>query len=345
MGLDYKSKLKETIKHFQTGLAFMLPFLVIGAMGRIIPILFGHTSSTKDPFFGAMYMAGNIGFDLFVPILAGYIAYAIADTPGLAPGLVIGVIAKNGGSGYLGALLGGFLTGYAVYTIMQLSTKLPSIVRTTWDKFAPALVTIAVGLFVVMIINPPVKWVMDVTTAWLSGMSSTHYTMLGAVMGAIPGIDFGGPLSQAKYMFALGAFEKNILTPLAIVSATIAVPPVGLCLATIVKPNLFKEEIRKYGQTSIVYALFGGWTEIAIPFVVDDWWRVTASAIAGGAVAGGIAGSLMLQKMAPGGALLALPLYDRWWGYLLCLGTGSLVTMSLAILLKSIAKRPVEASE
>ncbi len=348
MELDYKAKFKDSAKHFQTGLAYMLPFLTIGALGRVIPVLFGqgtNVAKMTNPLFAAMYTAGNVGFDLFIPVMAAYISYAIADTPGIAPGLVVGLLAKNGGSGYLGGLLGGFLAGYMTYTIMGLSFKVSKLWRTSWDRLVPALGALVISIFIALVVNPPVKLLIDATTAWLTGLGTGSYALIGLIMGGIVGVDFGGPLSQAKHAFALAAFGSGIMIPLGIAGATVSCPPVGMCLATFLAPHLFNEALRDYGRTSILYSIIGGWTEIAIPFVVDDWLRVTIASILGSAVAGTMAGFIKLQKSAPAGGILAIVLYDRWWGYLLCLGVGSVIVAVLAILLKSMGKRKATPSE
>lgn len=346
MDLDFRAKLKDSVKHFQTGLAYMLPFLSIGALGRVIPVLLGQRNVAEmPPLFAAMYQAGNVGFDLFIPIMAGYISYAIADTPGLAPGVIVGVLARAGGSGYLGGLLGGFVAGYMTYAIMGLSKQLPDVLRTSWDRLAPGLGALVVSIFINLIVNPPVKTVMDATTAWLNTMGTGSYALLGTVMGGIPGVDFGGPLSQAKFMFALGSFERGVLVPMAIAGASSSVPPIGMCLATFLAPRLYDERLRSYGQTSMLYALIGGWTEIGIPFVVDDWLRVTVACIVGSAVAGAIAGAIALKVQMPMLGVLGIVLYDKWWGYLLAMGVGSVVTALLANLLKSRAKTNLAPSD
>jgi len=337
MKLDYKAKFKDSLKHFQTGLAYMLPVLMIGALGKAIPILFGQGNDPANPIFKAFLAAGNFGFNMFIPVLAAYISFAIADLPGLAPGLIIGLIAKDGGSGYLGGLLGGFLAGYMTYTIMGLSDKFPKTLKSTWDNVAPSLGALIVAVIIFLFVNPPVKLLMEGITNLLTGMTNAALAALGAVMGGLVGVDFGGPIGQAKFFFALGALEQKFLVPMAIAGATASCPAVGMCLATYLAPHLYKEKMRDYGRTSIVYSLIGGWTEIAIPFVVDDWLRVTIASIVGSAVAGAIAGFISLQVLSPGLGVLYLPLYDKWWGYLLAMGVGSLVVALLANFLKSSA--------
>lgn len=260
MDLDYKAKLKDSIKHFQTGVAYMLPFLMLGALGKVIPTLFGQGMNPTNPILSAILTAGNVGMDIFIPVMAAYISFAIADTPGIAPGLVIGVVAKAGGSGYIGGLLGGFLAGYMTYTLVGLSRKLPHALKSTWDGIMPSLGGLLLSIVIVLFVNPPVKLLMDSAAAWLGGLTNGSNALLGTIMGGIVGVDFGGPLGQAKFAFALAALDKGLLVPLAITGATASIPAIGMCLATYITPKLFKENMRSYGKTSLLYALIGGWT-------------------------------------------------------------------------------------
>jgi len=338
MKLDYKAKLKDTLKHFQTGIAYMLPFIMIGAMGRVIPVLFGQGQSPTNPFFAAIRQVGDTGMSMFIPFMAGYIAYAIADKPAIAPGVVAGIIAKAGGSGYLGGLLGGFLAGYVTYTLGGLRWKISDKWKATWDSFIPALGGLAVSVSIILLLNPPIKELVEAITTFLTNMGKGSSTLLGIVMGMIPGIDFGGPFSQAKFAFAMAALEQDIIVPAGL-CYTATVAPIGMCLATYLAPHLFKEEIRNYGRSSLIYAIFGGWTEIAIPFAVDDWWRVSLASVIGGIVGGAIGGYFELGMYAPVPGVFAITVTDKPWVFLIGTFVGAVVTALAVILLKKITKK------
>ena len=341
MSIDYKAKLKDSVKHFQTGLKYMLPVIMIGALGKAVPALFGQGTEATNPILAAFLAAGNQGMALFIPVMAAYLAYAIADTPGIAPGLIVGVLAYAGGGGYIGGIVGGFVAGYIIYTIMEFTEKIPENFKSAWVNIMPSLGGLIAAFLIVEFFNPPIKALMDAATNWLMNMQESSLGILGAVVGGIAGVDFGGPLGQAKFAFSLAALGQGFNIPMAVCGVSATVPPLGMCLATYFSPRLYSDEMRAYGKTSIAYTLIGGWTEIAIPFVVDDWFNVTIACTVGSAIAGAIAGLVGLTIPAPGLGVLYVALFNKWWGYFLALGVGALVTAFLVNVLKTIRAKKV----
>jgi fructose-specific phosphotransferase system IIC component len=321
---------KDAGLHLRTGVSYMLPFLLIGGFVGSIASLASQLSTAHA--WVVLRQVGEIGVSYFIVVMSGYIAYSIASNAGIAPGLIVGFIAKQNDLGYLGALLGGFLAGYATHMLMRV--KLPQILRSTWGMVAPVFSTVATVLFLVFVVGVPVAHFMRWARQFLLSLEAQGGGALGVVMGVLGGLDFGGPCSKVQSTFATAAMDMKILTPLGIAGAIVTVPPLGMCVAAAIAPRLYSESERAYAKQSWVYALIGGFTEIVIPLAARDLWRVTVASVLGCAVTGAIAGGLALQLSTP---VLGLPqwfFYDRPLVYWVSLVAGVVVVALVANTLK-----------
>jgi len=339
---EYKELLKKTGQHLLTGVSYMLPVITIGGLGWTLAWTFGGGSQAA--LWKLIESVGDAGMNLFIPIMAAYVAFAIADLPGIAPGLIAGVLAVDNGSGFLGALLGGLLAGYVTYTVVR-KIKVADVWRSTWITFAPAIGTFVVATLMVFVVGPPVSWAMDVVARWLQGISDVGGALMGLVLGALGGVDYGGPLSNVQFSFCLAAMERGITTPMGISGVVVSVAAVGMALASLMAPHLYSKAEREYGKTALAYALIGGFSEIAIPYAVADPIRVTMGCVVGAMVAGVIAGAFGLTSPFPGLGVTLMLVVNKPLVWLLSLATGSVVTALVVNFLKSRRARPEPENE
>jgi len=340
-GKETKEIFKNTGLHFRTGVSYMLPVLLIGGFFGSIAVI-GKTSDAE--IWKVFRTIGDIGLRYFVPVMAAYVAYSIADTPGIAPGLIIGVLAQETDSGgYLGALLGGILVGY--FTFLVIKIKFPEIFQSTWGMIAPVFSTLIVALLMVFVIGPPIAALMEVIGNFLHSLSKSGSAAMGGVMGILGGIDYGGPFSKTQSTFATAALDLKLFTPLGICGAIVTIPPLGLCLATFLGPGLYTKKEKKYAKSSWVYALVAGFTEIAIPLAAGDIIRSTIATVSGCFVAGTIAGVFSLELYTP---VLGIPqwfFYNKPLVYWSCVLSGVITTALVVNLLKTLSKRDIETIE
>ena len=329
--LDFKGKLKDSYKQFSSGVSAMLPFIMIGALGQVIASIF--TGGNKDVIaassvWTAFRTVGQTGMGIFVSVMAGFISRAIAGPLGLAPGFIAGMIAVAGGAGYLGGILGAFLAGYLTYVIVQLGQNIKVQFKSSYMNMVPAIGGVLVSVFILLVVNPPVKALMDYLINFFGNLALGGKMLFGLVVGAIPGIDYGGPLSQAKFQALLALQSEGLFNIAGAATGAGSIPPIGMCLGVLLAPHLYKKEIREYGRTGIIYALVGGWTEIAIPFVLEDPVRTMVPSIIGGMVCAVFATLLNLEKvaMAPIMGIFGSITLNKPWGWFVATGAGALVT-------------------
>ena len=317
-------------KHLMTGVSFMLPVVTAGGLAIALAFAVGgvdagsHTGSVG----WALSKVGGAAMALMVPVLAGFIAYSIADRPALAPGFIGGVFAQEFGSGFLGGIGAGFLAGYMTAFLagrIRLPGKLEAIKAVL---VVPLVSAVGVGLLMIYVVAPPVHGILVTVTDWLEKLQTTNAVILGAILGGMMGFDLGGPLNKAAYTFAVGLLASQVLTPMAAVMAAGMVPPLGAAIATFLAPARFSEEECRSGAGALVLGL-SFISEGAIPFAARDPLRVIPAFVAGSAVAGAItlAGGAQLRVPHGGvfaafipGALSGLPAFS------LALVAGTLVT-------------------
>jgi PTS system fructose-specific IIC component len=363
-----------------TGVSYMIPFVAAGGILIALGFLFGGEEvvyklyggefegvtyenlagslpvafSSGDfsglleqaGFAGVMFVIGKIAFFMLVPILSGYIAFAIADRPGLVPGIVGGLICGPIGAGFLGGLVSGFIAGGMAYWLTRL--RVPKGVRGVMPVVViPLVTTLLIGVIMFMVVGPPVAAVQSALEDWLSGLSGGNAILLGAILGLMMAFDMGGPVNKAAYVFAAGGLTIAIteggpgLQIMAAVMAAGMTPPLGMALATAVRKKLFSEAERENGLACwLLGASFV--TEGAIPFAAAHPLRVIPSCMVGSAVTGAMVMAFGNELRAPHGGIWVLPLISNPFLYLLAIAVGTVITAVLVIVLMSLDQRKTE---
>lgn len=321
---------KGLYKHLMTGVSHMLPLVVAGGLLIAISFMFGIEAFKDETIAGGlpkalMDIGGGAAFHLMIAVFAGYVAFSIADRPGLAVGLIGGMLATTAGAGILGGIVAGFLAGYTVKFLNGAIQLPPSLTSLKPILILPLLGSAIVGLAMVYVINPPVKALMDALVEWLNTMGQLNAALLGIVLGTMMCTDMGGPVNKAAYTFGVGLIASQQYTPMAAVMAAGMVPPIGMAIATIIARNKFTANQRDAGKASFVLGLCFI-SEGALPFVAADPIRVIASSILGGATAGAISMSLGITLQAPHGGLFVIPFVSQPLMYLAAIAIGSVVT-------------------
>lgn len=338
----------QIYKHLMNGVSHMLPFVVGG--GILIAIAFlidgfsvDLTSLPADQRanFGTITQAaamfkgiGGTAFGFMLPILAGFIAMSIADRPGLAVGFVGGSIAANGTSGFLGALVAGFVAGYIVNLLKKIFSKLPE----SLDGVKPVLLYPLLGIFLIgvimqFVVEPPIGALNTAINNGLNGLNGASAVVLGVLLGGMMAIDMGGPVNKAAYVFGTASIAAGNYNIMAAVMIGGMVPPLAIALATIFFKNKFTAEERKAGPTNFIMGL-SFITEGAIPFAASDPLHVLPACAVGSAVAGGLSMAFGCTLMAPHGGIFVVPTIGNPLMYLVALVIGSFIACGLLGLLK-----------
>ncbi len=306
-------------KALMNGVSYMIPFVVVGGLLLAVSLaLGGHPDPSgglvipKGSFWAHVNDVGTIGFTLMVPILSGYIAYAIGDRPALVPGMIGGWIANTGalydskaGAGFIGAIVTGFLAGYLVVWIKKV--RVPKFVQPIMPIIViPIVATTAQGLFFIYVIGRPISWVFAHLTSWLSGMTGSSAIVLGAVLGLMIAFDMGGPVNKTAFLFGAGLIASGNQTVMGMCAAAIPVMPLGQGLATLVRRRLYTAQERETGIAALFMGCFGI-SEGAIPFAAARPAKVIPANMLGGAVAGAVAGMAGVKDAVPhGGPIVAV---------------------------------------
>ncbi|MGO1394868.1 MAG: PTS fructose-like transporter subunit IIB [Halomonas sp.] len=323
-------KEKGVYKHLLTGVSFMLPMVVAGGLLIALSFVFGIEAFEQEGTLAAalMQIGGGTAFALMIPVLAGYIAYSIADRPGIAPGMIGGMLAANIGSGFIGGILAGFLAGYVALAVTRY-VKLPSSVESLKPiLIIPLVASLVTGLTMIYVIGEPVAALLNALTSFLESMGSTNAVLLGILLGAMMCFDLGGPVNKAAYTFGVGLLASETYGPMAAIMAAGMVPAIGMGIASFVARNKFSAPEREAGKASFVLGLCFI-SEGAIPFAAKDPLRVIPACIAGGALTGALSMLVGAKLMAPHGGIFVLLIPNAITPALLYLGAivaGSLVT-------------------
>ncbi|WP_104992118.1 PTS fructose-like transporter subunit IIB [Deinococcus sp. NW-56] len=331
-------------KHLMTGVSHMLPFVVAGGLLIALAFAFGGINPAPGTFGAALSQigGGSGAFGLFIPVLAGYIAYSIADRPGLAPGMVGGLLAATGGSGFLGGMIAGFLAGYITRTLNR-GIRLPRTLEGLKPTLLlPLLGTAITGLLMIYVVGRPVAAALTAATNWLRGLGDTSAGVLGAVIGGMMAFDMGGPINKAAYTFSTGLLGSEVYGPIAAAMAAGMTPPLALFLATLLFKNRFTADEREAGKAAGVLGI-SFITEGAIPFAARDPLRVIPSLMVGSAVAGAISMAAGCLLRAPHGGIFVLFIPNAVTNlpmYVLAILAGTAVST----LLLGVLKRPVETA-
>lgn len=316
-------------RHLLTGVSYMLPMVVAGGLCIALSFAFGIEAFKEQGTLAAalMQIGGGSAFALMVPVLAGFIAFSIADRPGLTPGLVGGMLAVSTGSGFIGGIIAGFLAGY-VAKLISSKLKLPSSMEALKPiLIIPLLSSLVVGLAMIYLIGTPVSKILEGLTHWLQTMGTANAVLLGAILGGMMCTDMGGPVNKAAYAFGVGLLSTQTYAPMAAIMAAGMVPPLALGLATFIARKKFDKAEQEGGKAAIVLGMCFI-TEGAIPFAARDPMRVLPCCIVGGAVTGALSMAVGAKLMAPHGGLFVLLIPGAITpvvGYLLSIIAGTLV--------------------
>lgn len=338
----------QIYKHLMNGVSHMLPFVVGGGILIAIAFLIDGFSVDLNSLpadqranFGTITQAaalfkgiGGTAFGFMLPILAGFIAMSIADRPGLAVGFVGGSIAANGTSGFLGALVAGFVAGYIVLLLKKIFSKLPE----SLDGMKPVLLYPLLGIFLVgvimqFVVEPPIGALNTAINNGLNGLNGASAVVLGVLLGGMMSVDMGGPVNKAAYVFGTASIAAGNYNIMAAVMIGGMVPPIAIALATIFFKNKFTAEERKAGPTNFIMGL-SFITEGAIPFAASDPLHVLPACAVGSAVAGGLSMAFGCTLMAPHGGIFVVPTIGNPLMYLVALVIGAFIACGLLGLLK-----------
>lgn len=337
---------RQIYKHLMNGVSHMLPFVIGGGILIALAFLFDTLDPVNPKNFGsgnplsAFFMQiGGASFGFMLPVLAGYIAMSIADRPGLVAGFVGGLLANQGGSGFLGALIAGFAAGYLVLLVKKLVSGLPQALEGTKPVlFYPVLGVLFIGLAITFVINPPVSalnnWLIDS----LQSMGTTSRVLLGLIFGAMMSVDMGGPVNKAAYVIGTGALATGEYGIMAAVMAGGMVPPLAIALCTTFFPSRFTEAERKSGITNYIMGL-SFITEGAIPFAAADPVRVLPACIIGAGTAGALSMFFECTLRAPHGGIFVVPTIGNPLLYLASIAIGSVVACFILALVKPSLKK------
>ncbi|MEC1262600.1 PTS fructose transporter subunit IIABC [Bacillus swezeyi] len=358
-GNQQEKKQNPIYRHLMNGVSFMVPFIVVGGLLIAVALTLGGEKTPKglvipdDSFWKTIEQIGSASFSFMIPILAGYIAYSIADKPGLVPGMIGGYIAATGsfygsvsGAGFLGGIIAGFLAGYAALAIKKL--KVPKAIQPIMPIIViPVFASLIVGLAFVFLIGAPVAQVFESLTVWLAGMKGSSSILLALILGAMISFDMGGPVNKVAFLFGsamIGEGNYEIMGPIAV---AICIPPIGLGIATFLGKRKFQAAEREMGKASFTMGLFGI-TEGAIPFAAQDPLRVIPSIMAGSMTGSVIAMIANVgDRVAHGGPIVAvLGAVDHVLMFFIAVIAGSLVTAFLVnVLKKDISGRDAKPNE
>ena len=321
---------KGVYKHLMMGVSHMLPLVVAGGLLIAVSFMFGIEAFKDETIAGGlpkalMDIGDGAAFHLMIAVFAGYVAFSIADRPGLAVGLIGGMLATTAGAGILGGIVAGFLAGYVVKFLNDIIKLPPSFTSLKPILILPLFGAAIVGLLMIYVINPPVKALMDALVDWLNTMGQTNAVILGLILGAMMCVDMGGPVNKAAYTFGVGLIASQQYVPMAAVMAAGMVPPIGMAIATLLARSKFTANQRDAGKASFVLGLCFI-SEGALPFVAADPVRVIISSILGGATAGAISMGLGITLQAPHGGLFVIPFVSQPLMYLGAIALGSVVT-------------------
>jgi fructose PTS system EIIBC or EIIC component len=358
-GTGFGSRLRGWL---MTGVSYVIPFVAAGGLLIALGFALGGYQIADAPdivsvgddnvvttvfdagslvsWAALSYQIGSLAFGLLVPVLAGFIAYAIADRPALVPGFVGGLIAVETQAGFLGGLVAGLLAGALIHWLKQVRTP-KALAGIMPVLVLPLIGTAVVGTIMFVVVGQPLAAVTNGLTSWLNGLSGTNAVLLGALLGLMMAFDMGGPVNKAAYAFAVAGLSTASNTALLIMAAVMAagmVPPLALALASTVRKHLFTEAERENGRAAWLLGI-SFITEGAIPFAAGDPLRVIPSIMVGSAVTGSLSMAFGSTLRAPHGGIFVVPLIGNPLAYLFAIVVGTLVSAALVIGLKSVGPR------
>ena len=335
-----KSENTGVYKHLLTGVSFMLPMVVAGGLLIALSFVFGITAYKEPGTLAAalMQIGGDAAFKLMVPLLAGYIAYSIADRPGLAPGMIGGLLASTLGAGFIGGIIAGFIAGYCAKAINRYARLPQSLEALKPILIIPLFASLFTGLVMIYVVGKPVAGMLEGLTHFLDSMGTTNAILLGVLLGGMMCVDLGGPINKAAYAFSVGLLASQSYAPMAATMAAGMVPPIGLGIATLIARRKFAQTEREAGKAAMVLGMCFI-SEGAIPFAAKDPLRVIPASVLGGALTGALSMYFGCKLMAPHGGLFVMLIpnaINHALLYLLAIVAGS----ALTAVVYAVIKRP-----
>ncbi|MFC0138278.1 PTS mannose transporter subunit IIABC [Staphylococcus petrasii] len=344
---ENKSGIQMVYQHLMNGVSFMVPFIMVGGLLIAIALTLGGKPTAQGlvipdhSFWKSIESIGKLSFGFMVPILAGYIAYSIADKPGLVPGMIGGAIAADGslygsgaGAGFLGGIVAGFIAGYVAKWIKQI--KVPKAMAPIMPIIIiPILASLVVGLIFIFVIGAPIASVFEALTSWLKGMQGANIIILALIIGAMIAFDMGGPVNKVAFLFGSALIAEGNYAVMGMVAVAVCIPPIGLGLATFIQKRKFNKAEQEMGKASFTMGLFGI-TEGAIPFAAQDPLRIIPANMIG-AMVGSVIAALggVGDRVAHGGPIVAvLGGIDKIVWFFIAVIIGSIITMLTVLLFK-----------
>ncbi|MGX7149956.1 PTS fructose transporter subunit IIC [Enterococcus ureasiticus] len=327
---------REMLNHFQSGVSYMIPLVTAAGLLTSIAVVCGGTEvwDQTDTLWGVIRMIGQTGLQFIVPMIAGYIAYSIADRPGLAPAFICGMIANQMGTGFIGGMFAGLTVGYLVNALKKIPVP-TQIISLKSLIIIPFVATLVVGLVLWYVIGTPITAATEALTAWLNGMSGTNAALLGAILGGMMAFDMGGPVNKIAYAFGVASFTSGGYAASTAMLLAIAIPPFGMFLATLLNKKLYTESERDNGKTAIIMGAVGI-TEGTIPFAVADPLRVIPSIVVGTAIGCAINGAFGVTQETMLATFMAIPFTSNPILYCAAILIGGLVTAIMVNALKML---------
>lgn len=344
--------LSQVYVHLITGVNLMIPFVVAGGILIALSFSFGITAATPgDPHFSPLAkmlsdIGGGAAFALMLPILSLGISKSISGNAGIVSGAVGGMLAIHTGSGFLGALLAGFMAGYVTFAIVKYINLPKAIAGLKPILIVPLLSVFITGALMILVIGEPIKLLLEALTAFLANMGNTNAAIMGLMMGMMVAFDMGGPLNKTVCMFAIGLMSTGIYEPIAACMAAGMVPPLGIALATTLFKRKFTDQERETGKITYVLGL-SFITEGAIPYAVSDPLRVIPAIVAGSGLAGALSMALGCASRAPHGGVFVMfipNVITNVLGYLFAIAAGALLTAVILRFIKKDALQTIQES-
>jgi fructose-specific phosphotransferase system IIC component len=332
-----KSHLFKVKQYLLSGVSYAIPFVACGGILIAVAIAFAPMGPngpdfTNSPFLKMLMDIGATAFSLLVPVLAGYIAFGMADRPGLVPGFVGGAIANQVGAGFLGGLAAGLLAGMVVMLIKKV--KVPVYFKPVMPILViPVVGSLIVGLVMFQFLGTPIRELMTTMSAWLRVMGTGNRVVLAALLGAMIAFDMGGPVNKVAFFFSAAMIKEGNFAPMGACAAAICVPPLGMGLATLLGRRLWTQQEREAGYASLAMGMIGI-TEGAIPFAAADPLRVIPTIMLGSIIAAVTAMLGHVGGHAPHGGPIVIPVVDNRLAYVLAILAGALAVALLANLLR-----------
>ncbi|MFQ5500944.1 MAG: PTS fructose transporter subunit IIC [Phycisphaerae bacterium] len=333
--------LKKLRQHLLTGVSYAIPFIACGGIMIACGIAFVPMTDSGPDFSNAPMMKlildiGSASFFLLLPILAGYIAYAMAGRPGLVPGFVGGYLAGEVGAGFLGALLIGLVAGWIVNGIKKVPVSkylrpiMPILI-------VPIVSSTIVGVLMLKVLGIPIAHLMEFLGEWLKVMSAGNAIVLAMILGAMIAFDMGGPVNKAAFFFGAAMIREGNYNVMGICAAAICTPPLGMGLATLIHRKLWSDEEREAGIAAVAMGMIGI-TEGAIPFAAADPFRVIPCIVVGSMTAAVISSLGGVGDHAPHGGPIVLPVVDNRIMFVIAIVVGTFVTSALINTIKALAR-------